>query len=288
MKWNCVFAIATAAVAFSAFTAIGNELRWTLKEQIDDITAKKVRVVGLAGEDGKSVLVLRAEEGKRPALSVVPAMSIFPDTTDIESKAMGVEITLRSTAMESPRSGTWRMAWMNYKSAATSLSKDEALTKVFAGDSITLQFDKTGRRFKFRTSGAECEGLKEAVAKALELAPDEDASPEAQRRPPADDDAATRPQPVGERMIPRKSVAARLDEHSKAEAKLKAEAKAQEAGNEAGQAQAAKLGKNARMLRDTEIARRARKSATEAGYTDERLIEKFCEGFADAIAAAAK
>lgn len=149
------------------------ELRWKSTEAVDDISGTKVRTVAVVGEDNKSALVLRAEEGKKLTLTLVPNTVLFPDKTDVESKVMGILITMRSTVMEKPLSGMWRMAWMDYKSASVSCKRDTAVSKVFAGDSVTVQLDKTGKRFKFATKGDGLEGLQEAVSKAVEIAADD-------------------------------------------------------------------------------------------------------------------
>lgn len=58
------------------------------------------------------------------------------------------------------------MNWMNYKLAYTKLT-DEQIMSLYAGNAITLQFDKAGQRYKFPTVGPQCDGLQEAVEKLL-------------------------------------------------------------------------------------------------------------------------
>lgn len=149
------------------------EQRWRLDENKDDISGKLVRTVAIVGEDSKSAIVIRVEEGQKATLTIAPADTIFPDKVDVESKSMHVKVTMRSAAMEEPKTVAFRMPWMNYKAASCPISKDAAINRVFAGDSVAFQFDKTGRRYKFPTSGDDCAGLKEAVAKVLEIAADD-------------------------------------------------------------------------------------------------------------------
>jgi hypothetical protein len=66
------------------------------------------------------------------------------------------------------------------------------------------------------------------------------------------------------------------------------EKKARDAGREAGRTHGTKMGKKAKALSDSEIKRRARKHAADEGYTEQRLVDQFVEGYADAIAAAAQ
>ncbi len=164
--------VMTCALLLACPMAQG-EQRWKYSESKDDISGKAVRVVAVVGEDNKSVLVLRAEEGKKATITIVPSETIFPDKTHVASKTMAVRVTFRSSAMSEPKSGLWQMAWMDYKSASAPCSKKGATDTLFAGDTITIQFDSTGKRCKFVTAGEDAEGLKEAVAKAIEIAADE-------------------------------------------------------------------------------------------------------------------
>lgn len=158
----CLATVSTAGVC--------DEQRWKFDEETDDISNATVRTVAVIADDNKSVLILRVEQDKKPTLVLVPNKVLFPDKTDAESKVMGVQITMRSTAMEKPLSGMWRMAWMDYKAASVACSRDSAMNKVFAGESVTFQLDKVGSRFKFGTKGKGLEGLQDAVEKALEIA----------------------------------------------------------------------------------------------------------------------
>jgi hypothetical protein len=72
--------------------------------------------------------------------------------------------------MEKPVSGLWVMPWMDYKTAGAPCSVKAAKEKIFAGESVTVELSKTGKRYKFPTKGQGCEGLQEAVAKAVEIA----------------------------------------------------------------------------------------------------------------------
>lgn len=172
--------LAWSLIAVTALvTHVRAEQRWEYAEEIDDINGTKVRTVVVVGEKAASALVLRVEEGKKPTLTLVPGVVMFPDKTDVESKVMGMEITMRSTAMEKPISGMWRMAWMDYKSASVPCGREFAVKKAFAGDSITCQLNKAGKRFKFPTKGEGLEGLQDAVAKAVEIAAPDKPEPDA-------------------------------------------------------------------------------------------------------------
>jgi len=166
LVWLVLSVFATAAHA---------EQRWKYTEEKDDISGKDVRIVALVASDSKSVLVVRAERGDKATLSIVPADTIFPDKTDVESKQMAVKVTVRSRAMAEPKSGMWRMAWMDYGSASVPVGRNGVIKDVFAGDAVSVQLDATGRRYKFPTRGDGCEGLQEAVEKVMELAPEKPA-----------------------------------------------------------------------------------------------------------------
>jgi len=146
------------------------EQRWKFIEETDDISGKDVRVVAVLGDDNKSALVVRAESGIKATLTITPAATIFPDKTDAATKQMAVQVTLRSTAMDEPKMGLWRMAWMDYDSASVSLSKNGVVKNIFGGDSVAVRLDATERRFKFQTRGDGCEGLQEAVDRVIEIA----------------------------------------------------------------------------------------------------------------------
>jgi hypothetical protein len=66
------------------------------------------------------------------------------------------------------------------------------------------------------------------------------------------------------------------------------ENKAKADGHVLGEKHGAKLGTKAKVLRESEISKRARKFAADAGYAEERLVEQFENGYADAISAAAR
>jgi hypothetical protein len=158
-----------AAVVFSS-ACVAAEQRWKSNESVDDINNTQVRTVAVVAEDGKSVLLLHVEEGKKSKLMLIPKEVMFPDKTDMEAKRMHIEVALRSTKMEKPVSGLWVMPWMDYKTAGAPCSVKAAKEKIFAGESVTVELSKTGKRYKFPTKGQGCEGLQEAVAKAVEIA----------------------------------------------------------------------------------------------------------------------
>jgi hypothetical protein len=150
------------------------EKRWKLSVENDDISGEKTHTLAVAADDG-SALVLSARQGKPPLLTVVPAkttVTIFPDATDIGNKSMSVNITMRSTKMPQPHSASWRMLWMNYGQASTQVTPDLA-SSVFSGESVTVQFDKMGKRIKFPTKGAGLDGFEEALQQTLDALAEE-------------------------------------------------------------------------------------------------------------------
>jgi hypothetical protein len=158
------------ALLFAALVtpATGAEKRWKLTAEEDEISGEKMHSLAVAADDG-SVLVLTTRKDKEPILTLVPAkgrVTIFPDKTDIANKAMFVNLSMRSTVMDKPHSASWRMSWMDYGKAFTTVD-EELARKVLSGDSVTFQFDKMGKRIKFPTKGEGLEGLAEAIDEAL-------------------------------------------------------------------------------------------------------------------------
>jgi hypothetical protein len=183
MAVACLVSLGESTLAQPAKREAKAEKRWVYQESIDDISNKKERTVVVVGDkENKTGLVLRVEEGGKPAITLIPGVVMFPDKTDAASKTMGISITMRSTVMEKPRTAMYRMPWMDYKAATIPIGKRSAVA-VFAGDSVTFQLDKAGGRFKFATKGEGLEGLQEAVTKALEIAADNQPEGDA---PPAD------------------------------------------------------------------------------------------------------
>ena len=163
--------VAAVAVllSLSATHLSAAEKRWKLSVENDEISGEKTHTLAVAADDG-SALVLSARKGKPPLLTIVPAkttVTIFPDATDIGNKSMSVKITMRSTKMPQPHSASWRMLWMNYGQASTQVTPDLA-ESVFAGDSVTVQFDKMGKRIKFPTKGSGLDGFEEALQQTIE------------------------------------------------------------------------------------------------------------------------
>lgn len=151
--------------------ASGNaEQLWKYLETVDEINNTSVRMLSVPGDDGQSLLALRVEESQAPTLTLSVTQMMLPDETDIDKKFMGIAITMRSTSMEKPMTLKWRMPWMEYKLAVVGCTPDSAREKVFAGDSVTFQLDKIGRRYRFITRGEGYEGLPDALAKVLEAA----------------------------------------------------------------------------------------------------------------------
>ena len=157
--------------------AIAAEQRWKLSQAEDEISGEMTHSLAVATDDA-SVLVLTTRKGKEPLLTLVPAkrtLTIFPDGTDVKNKSMSVNISMRSTKMEKPHAAAWRMLWMNYGQAFTPIDADLA-QKVFSGNSVTVQFDKMGKRIKFLTKGEGFDGFEDALQKALSVGTDEPAT----------------------------------------------------------------------------------------------------------------
>ena len=142
-----------------------NDKAFEYEEKQDEISGKKLRQLFLIGEDLESLLVLQTSEGIT-TLSVMPAKVIFPDNVNAGDREMSVKISFRSTAMDAPMRAEWNMDWMDYKAAYKGVTAEQA-SSIFGGDSVTVQFDKTAKRYKFLTSGPTCEGLQDAVQKVL-------------------------------------------------------------------------------------------------------------------------
>ena len=160
-----------AAVAICVGGSIVNaDQRWKYSETVDDINNTKVRMLAVPSDDGQSLLALRVEKSQVPRLHLSVSQMMLPDATDIDEKFMGIAITMRSTALEKPLTLKWRMPWGEYKVAVVGCTPSFVSEKAFAGDSVTFQLDKIGKRYKFITRGEGYEGLPDAVAKALEIA----------------------------------------------------------------------------------------------------------------------
>lgn len=102
---------------------------------------------------------------------------------------------------------------------------------------------------------------------------------------------------VGERLITTiEKIAADKEKRAREETlrrgaeaeRAREEKEARDDGGQAGVAHGAKLGKKTKALSSSDITRRAKKLAADAGYEDDRLIELFVQGYADAMAEAAK
>jgi hypothetical protein len=167
---------ASLLLSLSADLLSAAENRWKLSVEEDEITGEQMHSLALAADDG-SVLVLITQQGKEPLLTLVPAkaaVTIFPDATDAADKTMNVNITMRSTKMPKAHSASWSMLWMNYGQASTSVPADLA-SNLFSGESVTIQFDKMGKRIKFPTKGDGLQGFDQALERTLKVVADEPA-----------------------------------------------------------------------------------------------------------------
>lgn len=147
------------------------EQRFKYEDSVDPISNESVRSVAVSDTTGNAALVFRAENGKKPTMTLVTNDTMFPDKVDAESKMMGINVTFRSNVMDKPKSGMFVMPWMNYESAACLVSNGDTLTKKIAGaDTITVQLDKTRVRYTFPLSGEGFDGFDEAIGKVSEVA----------------------------------------------------------------------------------------------------------------------
>jgi hypothetical protein len=156
----------------AVFCAVASaEQQFKYQDSVDPISNEPVRSVAVNDTTGKAALVFRAENGKKPTMTLVTTDAMFPDKVDAKSKMMGINVTFRSSVMDKPKSGVFVMPWMNYKSAACVVSNDDTLTKKIAGaETMTVQLDKTGVRYTFPLSGEGFDGFDEAIGKVSEVA----------------------------------------------------------------------------------------------------------------------
>ena len=147
----------------------------------DDISGAEIRSVTIAslsddrGEAGSLSLVT---DGTGACLLRLRAREMIdPDVVVDVAKTMLVQVSIRSTSMEKPLTLDWKMPYHDYQRAELTLSPDEAAA-LFTGETVTLQFNASGRRMKFRLTagaadppaGAAADGLADAVRRVLELA----------------------------------------------------------------------------------------------------------------------
>jgi hypothetical protein len=142
---------------------------------------------------------------------------------------------------------------MNYDSTSMTV-RHPTCVKMFEGDSVTVQLDTLGKRFTFPTTGEDCEGLEEAVAKVLAIAAPDPAPATAQADKPAPPNAPAR----------------------------KPYNPASDAGRRAGTSAVKAAGVHAGRLGDAEILRRA-KAAAKAGKLDGEDADAFIVGYASAF-----
>lgn len=150
---------------FCSIGLCGDNFFYTEKK--DDITNEDLRYVGVVSEDkgfraGGSLVLYGYADGTL-RLSIDPEKTIMPDEVLPD---MIASVSIRSTEMDKPITKDWDMRTGSYDTASIAVSKAEA-KKIFGGESVTVQLNKTGQRIKFRTSGNGYENLGEAVDKVV-------------------------------------------------------------------------------------------------------------------------
>lgn len=143
------------------------EESWKYDESVDELTNESVRTLAIADETGQHFLVLNDAEGKMTLLLVTKGLghSIFPDSVARPT----VDITIRGSktnAVVIPFSTIPQ----NLTTVKTAMKPGPA-RKLLGGEFVILGINKTGKRYKFPTSGDGREGLQEALDK---IAPQED------------------------------------------------------------------------------------------------------------------
>lgn len=242
-----------------------------VREGEDEISGKAWRSIAVVADDNQSILQLKVYKGSGPTLGISPKKTIFPDKTDIASKRMEVSVTLRSTSMDAPLSQMWQMPWMNYEVAVGHFLPDQ-IKEIFNGDSVTIQFDKVGVRYRFITSGAGYETVGEEVAKALSLAP----TPE--------EDQARVDALLDEMKEKDRARATGLAETAGEEDPGRESPEVMEArkkGEEHGRSMRARTGSVAANLKEHEVRGRARSTADRSGFkkTSDPRRKAFIEGY---------
>ena len=176
-------------MTLAADHAHGTQKQYVASEIKDDISGETIYSIAVMGEDRKSMIKVSVAEKKQPVLTIRPADTIFPDVTNANVKVMSVSLTMRSNLMDAPTTRAWAMAWMDYKSASTSLTTNEA-ESLLTGDSVTFQFDKVGKRYRFLTNSEGMDGFADALRGVLSHAATE--AELKQQRETALEEAATK------------------------------------------------------------------------------------------------
>jgi hypothetical protein len=147
----------------------------------DDISGAEIRSVtipSLGDDRGAAGSLALVADGTGACLVRLRAREMIdPDVVVDVAKTMLVEVSIRSTSMDKPLTLDWKMPYHDYQRAELTLSPDEAAA-LFTGETVTLQFNTSGRRLKFRLTGgaadapagAGADGLTDAVRRVLELA----------------------------------------------------------------------------------------------------------------------
>lgn len=253
---------------FVCETAVSQDAsKFIVREGEDEISGKAWRALVVMADDNESMLQLKVYKGSSPTLGISPKKTIFPDKNDVSTKRMQVGITLRSTAMDAPITQMWDMPWMDYK-VAVGRFLPEQVEKIFGGESVTIQLDKVGARYRFITSGAGYENLGDELTKVLSYAPT-----------PEEDKA--RVEALLKEHEEEKSLAQkpkRMKESSEESAEV---VEARKEGEESGRSMRARTAGVASNLKEHEILGRAKSTADRKGFkkTSDPRRKAFLEGY---------
>lgn len=154
--------LGTAALCHSA-TA---EQAWKYSETVDELTQKNLKSLAVADETGKHFLVLQDSDGQMSMALITNGIgdAIFPDTVATQT----VDVTIRGSKTK-PVVIPFSTIPQNLTTAKTAM-KPRPARALLSGEFVILGVNKTGKRYKFPTSGEGREGLQEALEKIAPLA----------------------------------------------------------------------------------------------------------------------
>lgn len=155
---------ATAAIALAVCiqtAAFCEEPRWQYREAKDDLTEEIVKSIAVIDETGKHVLVLSDAGGKLRLTLTTNGLgdAIFPDSVQKNT----VEVTIRGSKTKAK---VIPLATIPQNLTSAHVRVDpKAATEFLSGDFVIIQINKTGKRYRFPTSGEGLEGFHDAIAK---------------------------------------------------------------------------------------------------------------------------
>ncbi len=159
-------ALSVAAIVLAACVPASlAEEAWKYNESVDELTTKRVKTLAVADETGKHFLALTDSEGKMTLVLVTNGLgdAIFPDSV-AQPK---VDITIRGSETKSVVV-PFSTIPQNLTTAKTAIKPGTA-RNLFGGEFVILGINKTGKRYKFPTSGDGREGLRAALDKIVPL-----------------------------------------------------------------------------------------------------------------------